>query len=359
MSSSNNESDRIGGTIPETASYLSEASLVPESQASIPESDGGNLDEGNGLPGGDAYGVKARPVVKKTGMKQKIPYLVFGGLVIFVVGSIGFRVLLGNRNQAAQVQTTVPTQTLAPSAALPSDPQPGIQGITPAETAAKVEPVPVVEPASATPGAASATAEAVPAPHVDKAAQQEVVSKASSPAPVSAVKGVDPSVTAQSKLTASSTQDESRKGTAAPVKAEVTPKASASSASADKGSSAAQSSASGTSAGVKSSAVNCAAPQNKTDATQKKNHKKRLKKITSVTKKESKAPEKTENRKPELVEAAGYKIKVMKNGLVWIAHGDATTVVRVGDQFGDLGVVTKVDESSRRVVIGAHFIEQK
>jgi hypothetical protein len=59
------------------------------------------------------------------------------------------------------------------------------------------------------------------------------------------------------------------------------------------------------------------------------------------------------------VEAEGYALKVVKNGLAWVTKSGAPIVVRVGDEIQGLGKVTSVDDKGMRVVVGKYFIEQK
>jgi hypothetical protein len=73
------------GQIPDSSQYIPESTLIPESVSVMPESSTVDVVGDDGLPGGGAYGVSKKDQ-KKSFVKQNMPFLVIGGVVVLFGG---------------------------------------------------------------------------------------------------------------------------------------------------------------------------------------------------------------------------------------------------------------------------------
>lgn len=355
MSNYDDDEDLNKAQIPDSQ-YISESTLIPESVSQIPESEGAS-EGGDGLPGGSAYGVKAKPKAKQSFVKKNLPFIVIGLIVAGVGGSAVLK-SMGSHPPVEQAQQQPPAQALP--AALPEQPV-----LPPEPLGAVVQPEQVAQPT-----------QAPVAPF-----QPEVGSSQGSVPPQDVAQGAkDPIATASASASGlpSVESKDSKVQPAVPAKSTELPSAQVGAGV-----------NSGPSKPDQEMAKLLAATQEKlkkAEALLGDAHAKEAicthstndvssKPVKANTQKESAAKKtqkvkrrvgvagnsKKSKKEPEIIPSApGLNVHVIKNGLAWIRNGQGVEIiVSKGDTIEGVGIVSKIDDRSMTVFAGGKKIEQQ
>ena len=341
MENANSRDESDGDELPESGEYLPDSTLIPQSeQGAIPESSSIDNTEGDGLPGGSAYGVK-QEAKKKSFVQKNLPLVVIG--VVGVVLAGGF--VAKSARAPAPRPSAPPVTQLTPAAASPTNVIAPISAETPLPaTGGAAEPSPATTTSVGTPAEPNTTssdsAGTGKPPKLEAPAEQVTkppVAPAVTPTRVPEPEKKEP-VTLNYGQRSGQPNAATAGATQSAVLANVPEPKDVSPAK--------------QSAHTESSKA--CAPAAKVE---KKQH---ARKPTSRKPKavRSKSSEK-QSVNSELEEAVGFNVRAIKGGLAWVIHDGQVSVVRIGDRIDGLGAVTRIDDRKMYLVAGGMRVEQQ
>lgn len=340
-----NDNGEIGesGQIDDNSGYIQESTYLPETESRIPETETVDNSIGDGLPGGSAHGVKSTKA-KKSFIKDNVALLVVGGIVLFVGGAVGYKKMTQQTGAQVAAQVSPVAPQVEQISALP--PEPVLPEVA---TAQNKDVLNVVDGSVSVNGGGGAeqtsvavSSSASPAASMQKEASvtQSAIPKTQTP-----LAATSPSVQVPSSAPMGSGMANAK----ADADSELKERLAATEKKLKDAEREIENMSQRVSAASPAVAANCA------PVVAYKGLPKTTKKV--MKQKNVKVPAK---KKVMVEEAAGFNVKVIKNGLAWIQTSSGKTViVREGDVVADLGKVTKIDDVNMQVLAGSKRVEQK